>query len=44
LAVVVSAVGVGVGRGRIPAETSAGGSGVTFDELMKPAADDELLY
>jgi hypothetical protein len=40
LAVVVSAVGVGVGRGRTPEEhVGLRAGGVMVDELMKPAGD-----
>jgi hypothetical protein len=44
LAVVVSAAEVGVGRGRILLQnTSAEGSGVAFDKLMKLADEGESL-
>jgi hypothetical protein len=43
LAVAVLAAGVGVGRGRVSAgSVGLEGSGVTFDELIKPADDGEL--
>jgi hypothetical protein len=43
LAVAVLAAGMGVGRWRISAgSVGLEGSGVTFDELIKPADDGEL--
>ncbi len=43
LAVAVSAADLGVGRGRISAGSiRLEGSGMTFDELIKPADDGEL--
>jgi hypothetical protein len=43
LAVAVSATGIGVGRGRISAgSVGLEGSGVTFDEFIKPTEDGEL--
>jgi hypothetical protein len=43
LAVAVSATGVGVGPGRIAAgSVGLEGSGVTFDEVIRPTDDGEL--
>jgi hypothetical protein len=41
LAVVVSAAGLRVGLAGLLQNASAGGSGVTFDELVKPADHGE---